>query len=51
MTIRLIKNDYGKQPVENALWCWNNKIPKNICEKIIMSADDTWDTAEFGTSK
>tara|TARA_R110000737_G_scaffold61939_1_gene89317 strand:+ start:422 stop:1048 length:627 start_codon:yes stop_codon:yes gene_type:complete len=52
MTIRLIKKPKhmsdGKQPVENSLWCWNNKIPKNICEKIIMSADDTWDTAKFG---
>ena len=53
MTIRIIqKPNYiknEKKLKDNQLWVWYSEISKEICNKIIMSANDTWDTGKFGS--
>ena len=52
MTIRIIQKpnyiENKKKLKDNQLWVWYSEISKEICNKIIMSANDTWDTGKFG---
>ena len=52
MTIRIIQKpnhiENKKQLKDNPLWVWYSEISKEICNKIIMSANDTWDTENLG---
>lgn len=51
MTIRLIQKPNNIQKPteeENGLWCWYNEIDKDTCNKIIMSANDTWQVGKVG---
>jgi PKHD-type hydroxylase len=47
MTIKLIKKPQDIQLIENGSWCWHNEIEEEVCDKIIMSADNFWQTGKI----
>jgi len=52
MTIRLIQKPRDIQNKEklseNGSWCWHNEIEEEVCDKIIRSANDLWETGKVG---
>ena len=51
MTIRLIQKPRDIQNKEklseNGSWCWHNEIEEEVCDKIIKSANDLWETGKI----
>tara|TARA_R110000744_G_scaffold372168_1_gene483702 strand:- start:449 stop:1057 length:609 start_codon:yes stop_codon:yes gene_type:complete len=47
MTVKLIKKPQDIQLIENGSWCWHNEIEEEVCDKIIKSANDLWETGKI----